>query len=68
MYVCLCNAITDSDLEQVADSVTRSVDDAYARLGAKVQCGRCRVTAQGILDKPDSLSVYDPECGLRAAE
>ncbi len=68
MYVCLCNAITDTDLEQVADSVTRTVDDAYARLGAKVQCGRCRPTAQGILDRPTPLSVYDPQSTLQAAE
>lgn len=68
MYVCLCNAITDSDLKQVADTSAQTVDEAYACLGAKVQCGRCRQTAQGILDQPDSQSVFNPKSTLQAAE
>lgn len=52
MFVCLCNAITDRALREAAQDGPLSVEAAYARLGAELQCGRCADEAAEILGKP----------------
>lgn len=49
MYVCVCNAITDS---QVLHAVTRGVRNLrglQAHLGIALECGRCAGYAQTLL-------------------
>ncbi len=49
MYVCLCNAVTDSDIrEAVADGV-RSMRELSRRTGCSGNCGRCAPTAREVL-------------------
>lgn len=68
MFVCLCNAISDKDLKNLADAGVRSVDDAYAQLGGQVQCGQCRTLAKTILNGNDEETIYDPSSTTLAAE
>ena len=41
MYVCVCNAIRDSELRHAARGEEGDVEAVYATLGCKVQCGMC---------------------------
>jgi bacterioferritin-associated ferredoxin len=41
MYVCLCNALTDSDLAPHTVSGTSSVSMVYQACGCRPQCGKC---------------------------
>jgi len=49
MYICICNAITDSQFHEAANGETGSVAEIYARLGAKPQCGKCLAHANARL-------------------
>jgi len=51
MYVCVCNAITDSQIREAAEA---GVDDFWglqAALGVATNCGACRETAVEILSE-----------------
>lgn len=54
MYVCLCNAISDTQLERLAAEGHRNAPTAYAALGAEVCCGRCLPIAEKILNVPQA--------------
>ena len=41
MYVCVCNAIRDSELRHAARNEQGDVEAVYATLGCEVQCGMC---------------------------
>jgi bacterioferritin-associated ferredoxin len=50
MYVCVCNAVTDSQIrEAVADGVT-SFQQLSAHTGCSSQCGRCMQHARSVMD------------------
>lgn len=49
MYVCLCNAIRDSELEKLGDQGVSSAEEAYKRLGAEMACACCKDEAEEIL-------------------
>lgn len=41
VYVCLCNALTDTDIKQaIADGACRP-RDAYSACGCRAECGGC---------------------------
>ncbi len=42
VYICLCNALTDRKLKQVAAAGTgRRLVDVYEACGCRAQCGQC---------------------------
>ena len=50
MYVCVCNAVTDSRIrEAVAEGVT-TFQELSAQTGCSTQCGRCRQHARSVMD------------------
>jgi bacterioferritin-associated ferredoxin len=49
MYICLCNAITERQVRECADSGACSVDDLASRLGVGSGCGRCLECAVDLL-------------------
>jgi bacterioferritin-associated ferredoxin len=49
MYVCICNAIRESELRAAARVVPGDVDAVYAALGKYPQCGTCLDEATHIL-------------------
>ena len=50
MIVCVCNAITEDELLELARSGARSPEEAYQLLGQEPQCGSCLVYAQKLID------------------
>ncbi|WP_374400799.1 (2Fe-2S)-binding protein [Niveibacterium sp.] len=41
MYVCVCNAVTERQVQQAAGNGARRLRDLSATLGVATQCGRC---------------------------
>ena len=51
MIVCVCNAITEDELRDLARAGARSPEQAYAALGHEPQCGSCLSYAQQMIDE-----------------
>jgi len=49
MYVCLCHAVTDSEIEQAARNGAKSLKDLRRDLGVSSQCGLCADCARQCL-------------------
>jgi bacterioferritin-associated ferredoxin len=49
MYVCICNAIRESELRAAARSCPGDADAVYESLGKQPQCGQCLDEATAIL-------------------
>lgn len=49
MYVCICNAIRESELRHVARHAMGDAEAAYAALGKQPNCGCCLEDAEEIL-------------------
>ena len=49
MYICICNAIRETDLREAARKVPGDADAVYASLGKTPQCGQCLDDAALIL-------------------
>ena len=54
MYVCLCHAITDTQIKQAVSQGDVSLSDVKKRLGVGDQCGKCvRMATQIIQNQLD---------------
>lgn len=51
MYVCICNNVTERDIEQAVRAGARSVDCLTRELGVSSCCGQCRCTADDVLNE-----------------
>jgi bacterioferritin-associated ferredoxin len=51
MYVCICNAIRESDLRAAARCCSGDVEAVYHALGRPPQCRQCIDEACAILDE-----------------
>jgi bacterioferritin-associated ferredoxin len=49
VYICICNAVTQRQVEESARAGARSVDELTATLGVAAGCGRCRECAMDAL-------------------
>ena len=49
MYVCICNAITDKQIRQAAESGVRSLWELQKELGVASNCGKCGEMAAAII-------------------
>ena len=49
MVVCICNAIREQQIRDVARSC-RTACQAYSALGCQAKCGQCSVFARQIID------------------
>ena len=49
MYVCICNAVTESQIREAADAGVTNLWDLQAKLGVATNCGSCKETASAIL-------------------
>lgn len=56
MYICLCNAITETDIRTCADEGACSLRDLEHCLGVGSGCGRCRAAAKEVLLETRSAS------------
>jgi bacterioferritin-associated ferredoxin len=51
MILCVCNAITEDDVRDLARAGARTPEQAYAALGHEPQCGSCLCYAQRLMDE-----------------
>nr|WP_298895225.1 (2Fe-2S)-binding protein [uncultured Altererythrobacter sp.] len=56
MYVCICNAIKEADLRQMARKTSGDAEAAYAAMGKRPNCGTCLSEADAILFEERELS------------
>lgn len=49
MYVCVCNAIRDSEIEALARKGARTAEEVYGILGVEVSCATCTDHIEEIL-------------------
>ncbi len=49
MFICICNAIRETDLRAAARTCAGDADAVYAALGKTPQCGQCLDDAAMIL-------------------
>ncbi len=52
MIVCSCNVLRDADLRQAWTPQVESVEQLYACLGCKPQCGKCLEYVEAELLQP----------------
>ncbi len=51
MYVCICNNVTERDIEQAVRAGASSVDCLARELGVSSCCGQCRCFADDVLNQ-----------------
>ena len=51
MYVCVCQAVKDSEVRQAVASGVQDVDELGEVLGVGTGCGTCRDFAQALIDE-----------------
>ena len=51
MIICVCNAITEDEVRQLARSGLSCPQRAYQALGFEPQCGSCLTYAQEVMDE-----------------
>lgn len=51
MYICICNAIRETDLRAAARRAPGNAEAVYACLGRTPQCRQCLDDAQDIIDQ-----------------
>ncbi|MDX2418945.1 MAG: (2Fe-2S)-binding protein [Xanthomonadales bacterium] len=51
MYVCICNAVTDSDIRKAVDNGVRNMKQLGQATGCGATCGCCREIAIEILQQ-----------------
>ena len=49
MYVCVCQAVTDSEIHQAARNGAKTLKDLRRDLRVSVECGRCASCARQCL-------------------
>ena len=56
MYICICNAIRETDLRKMAQKTPGDAEAVYAALGKRPNCGTCLKEADSILFEERALS------------
>ncbi len=59
MYVCLCQAVRDSEIEAAVAEGHGNLDALAKQLGVGTGCGCCREHAQSLIDQHSAFAGYD---------
>ena len=49
MFVCVCNSVTERQVQECAEAGVSTVDELALELGVGAGCGRCRECAEECL-------------------
>lgn len=49
MYVCICNAVTDTDIKNAVDNGVRNMKQLSRLTGCAVTCGSCKEMAVEVM-------------------
>ena len=61
MYVCICNAVTESQIREAADAGVTNLWDLQAKLGVATNCGSCKDAAAAILGAKRQTRRVEPK-------
>lgn len=65
MIVCICNAVTERDIDIAVAEGATSIQALREQLAVTSQCGSCGDCAQACLDRALSRQLpANPDCGL----
>ena len=56
MYVCLCNAVKDSEIREAVEQGLTSLEDVSEELGVATGCGCCRELAESLIQEHSQAS------------
>jgi bacterioferritin-associated ferredoxin len=59
MYICICNAIRESDLRKAALTCDGDAEATYACMGKRPNCGQCLEEAQQIIEAERAAATCD---------
>jgi bacterioferritin-associated ferredoxin len=66
MYVCVCNAVSDTEIRDAIDLGAKSLRELKKRTGCGTQCGTCIPHVRAVLDECTSENVQaGPVFGLQ---
>ena len=57
MYVCMCNAVTDSQIREAVEKGATRFGQVRRELGLASQCGKCGILARNIFNQSLELNV-----------
>ncbi|MDC9715083.1 MAG: (2Fe-2S)-binding protein [Gammaproteobacteria bacterium] len=57
MYICICNAVTDKDIQCAIKKGACSLNDLSKQLKVGTCCGRCKTCAKKILNQSQTLGI-----------
>ncbi|MFL2840496.1 MAG: bacterioferritin-associated ferredoxin [Pseudohongiellaceae bacterium] len=60
MYVCLCKAVTDSQIKESINGGASSFAEVRKHLGVSTQCGKCMQQAKSIVETTTKKASYHP--------
>jgi bacterioferritin-associated ferredoxin len=68
MYVCICNAITDKEIQRAVEDGARDLWDLQGELGVAAGCGSCKEHAMEVVrnvrdtleQSPPGPQIYEP--------
>jgi bacterioferritin-associated ferredoxin len=60
MYICICNALTDKQVDRAIKDGCREPSDVYKACGTQPQCGRCMETMWHMLDTAMGEAAVSP--------
>jgi len=63
MYICVCQAVTDSDINQAAKNGARTLKDLRRDLRVSLECGRCASFARQCLKSANESSQENLQLG-----
>jgi len=64
MYVCVCNAVTESEIRQAVELGARSLQDLQHGLGVAANCGKCASSARCMLHAEGQKQMSCDDMGL----
>ncbi len=67
MFVCVCHAVTDSQIRQAAKDGARTLKDLRRDLGVTRDCGQCAACALQCLDEVHGCSRKSAKAACLAA-
>ena len=56
MYICICNAVTDSQIRNAAHGGCTRMRDLREQLGVAGDCGKCAPAAQAVLKSTQTIA------------
>ncbi len=62
MYVCLCNGVTDRDIQETLAAGAETVEEVMLCTGAGTRCGSCLATVAAMVDAAVDQSSPSRRC------